>query len=160
MLASLVASWPADDSDTEDPPPPPPSEYTAAIVHCHRTNIALLSEIIQCPRLTDFTPPHDCRVLWWTPEKHKTVTTVVPFLLVLVRSAGRLGEGPAGVTMDTAAASTQLIAPPTPTPPRPRQINLANIEPRQLYQLTFYCGKIWDKTHHNCWWRGWSWSDM
>ena len=44
------------------------------------------------------------------------------------------------------AASTQLIAPPAPAPapapPRPRQINLANIEPRQLYQLTFYCGKI------------------
>ena len=62
MLASLVASWPADDSDTEDPPPPPP-EYTAAIVHCHRTNIALLSEIIQCPRLTDFTAPLECLVL-------------------------------------------------------------------------------------------------
>ena len=59
---------------------------------------------------------------------------------MLVRSAGRLGEGPAGVTMDTAAASTQLIAPPTPTPPRPRQINLANIEPRQVYQLTFIVG--------------------
>ena len=62
MLASLVASWPADDSDTEDPPPPP-SEYTAAIVHCHRTNIALLSEIIQCPRLTDFTALLECWVL-------------------------------------------------------------------------------------------------
>ena len=63
MLASLVASWPADDSDTEDPPPPPPPEYTAAIVHCHRTNIALLSEKIQCPRLTDFTAPLDGRAL-------------------------------------------------------------------------------------------------
>ena len=91
-----LASWWHDTEETEDPPPPP--EYTAAIVHCHHTNIALLSEIIQCPRLTDSRLSVTVMDFRKTPDRHHCCS----FPLGVGEECWATGPGPAGVTMDTA----------------------------------------------------------